>query len=353
MDKLFAERFRSARVMSGLSLQDLADKLNNRVSRQALHKYESGLVVPDSEMIALLSESLGVRPDYFFRESTIVFGDVEFRKLKNLPAKEENRIIESVKDRLSRYLELEDLMGIVTKFVNPLSGMEEIQSGEQVEAAAEQLREAWNLGSGPIFNSLELLEDHHIKVIEINGGDNGFDGMQTWVNEDIPVIAINRDRIKSLDRLRFTVLHELAHLVLRLKHLSDKEKEKFCHQFAGALLFPRKAVVLELGERRSNLMIQELAVIKKHYGISIQAIAMRAQNLGIISQAYCRQFFFYMNQMGWKQVEPYEYVGEEASGRFDQLLFRALAEELISTGKAAALRNETVAEFREKFLMGA
>jgi Zn-dependent peptidase ImmA (M78 family)/transcriptional regulator with XRE-family HTH domain len=353
MDNLFAGRFRSARVMSGLSLQDLADKLENRVTRQALHKYETGVTMPDSEMIALLSTSLGVRPDYFFRDSTIVFGEIEFRKLKNLAVKDENRIIESVKDTLSRYLELEDVMSLARKFENPLADFGKIESGEQVEAAAERLREVWGLGSGPIFNILELLEDKHIKVIEINGGYEGFDGMQTWVNGDIPVIAINRDRLKSLDRIRFTVFHELAHLLLSVKHFEDKEKERYCHRFAGALLFPKQVALLELGDRRSNLLIQELGAIKKHYGVSIQALVMRARALDIISESYCRKFFFYMNQMGWKQTEPYEYVGEEKSGRFDQLLFRALAEEVISIGKAAALKNQTIAEFREKYLMGA
>jgi transcriptional regulator with XRE-family HTH domain len=58
MSQLFAERLKSARSMNGLSLQDLADKLGNRVSRQALHKYEKGEVLPDSEMTTLLSEIL-------------------------------------------------------------------------------------------------------------------------------------------------------------------------------------------------------------------------------------------------------------------------------------------------------
>ncbi|MDR3714776.1 MAG: XRE family transcriptional regulator [Puia sp.] len=351
MDKIFAGRFRSARVLSGLSLQELADKLNNRVSRQALHKYETGVVVPDSEMIALLSETLRVRPDFFFRDATITFGPIEFRKLESLPGKEVDRIIEAVKDRLSRYLELEGLMGISAKFDNVLSDFPQIENGNQAEAAAEELRAKWDLGSGPIFNVLELLESKHIKVIDIKGMHDGFDGMQTWVNGEIPVIAIDRDNLKSCDRLRFTALHELCHLLLKLNHLAEKDKERYCHRFAGALLLPKTVLNSELGAQRNNLSIQELGGIKRHYGISIQAIVMRAKDLGIITESYRRQFFFYMNQMGWKKVEPAEYIGEEASGRFEQLLFHALAEEVISIGKAAALSNETLSEFREKYSM--
>jgi predicted HTH domain antitoxin len=49
--------------------------------------------------------------------------------------------------------------------------------------------------------------------------------------------------------------------------------------------------------------------------------------------------------------EPVEYIGEEKSNRFEQLLFRALAEELISMSKAAALNNQSMAEFRGKLLI--
>ncbi|MBN8719268.1 MAG: ImmA/IrrE family metallo-endopeptidase [Sediminibacterium magnilacihabitans] len=350
MNQLFADRFRSARALSGMSLQDLANKLGNKVSRQALHKYEKGEVIPDSQMIGHLCQALNVRPDFFFRELKVELGEIEFRKLKNLPAKEENRIIEEVKDKLSRYLELEEILSIQTQFVNPLKHLGDIHSFEEIEVAAAALRVAWNLGKDPIFNAVELLEDNHIKVVEVSGGDS-FDGMQTWVNGKFPVIAINIDKVKSSDRIRFTILHELCHLLLRLKHLSEKQKEKFCHQFAAAMLLPAETAVQELGAKRNKVMIQELGALKKQYGISIQAIVMRAKDLGILSESYCKQFFFMMNQMGWKVNEPVEYEGVEKSNRFEQLLFRALGEELISMSKAAALNNQTLAEFREKSLV--
>src|SRR5882724_3462279 len=132
MNQLFADRFRAARILRGLSLQDLADKMNNKVSRQALHKYEKGEVVPDSKMIGLLADALEVRPDFFFREIKIEFSDIEFRKLKKLPAKEEKRIIEEVKDKLSRYLELEELLLVKWEFHNPLENIGKIRSFQEV-----------------------------------------------------------------------------------------------------------------------------------------------------------------------------------------------------------------------------
>jgi Zn-dependent peptidase ImmA (M78 family) len=302
-------------------------------------------------MVSLLSEALGVKPDFFFRENNVVMGDIEFRKLKNLASKDEQRIIEEVKDTLSRYLELEEILSIQTMFINPLEGkITSVNSFADVENAVSIVRKAWNLGDDPISNSLELLEDNNIKIVEVNAGES-FDGMQTYVNDKIPVIAINTDKVKSADRKRFTALHELAHLLLPIGHLPEKKKETYCHQFAGAFLLPATNAYKELGKGRSKLMIQELAMLKKQYGISIQAIVMRAKDLGIITNTYCSQFFFYLNQMGWKVNEPAEYTGEETSNRFIQLLFRALGEELISTSKAASLNNQSLAEFREKLLL--
>jgi Zn-dependent peptidase ImmA (M78 family) len=350
MNNLFSDRFRSARLLSGLSLQELSDRMENRVTKQALSKYERGEVDPNSEMIGYLSDALNVRPDFFYREMKIELGEIAFRKLDKLPAKEESRIIEETKDYLSRYLELEEIIGISTAFVNPMADFElkEVTNFEQVEAAANHLRKKWKLGTDAISNVVELLEDQHIKVIEIEA-EVGFDGMQTIVNDNIPVIAINISRVKKHDRRRFTVMHELGHLLLPIPPDLPKNKtEGICHMFAGSMLFHADSLKKELGASRSKLLIQELGALKKEYGISIQALVMRALHIGIITKRYCDEFFSYIRHMNWQVEEPYDYLGTEESKRFEQLLYRALGEELISHSKAAGLLNLKLAEFKQK-----
>ncbi|WP_431215518.1 hypothetical protein ACQ86N_12985 [Puia sp. P3] len=112
------------------------------MSRQALHKYEKGEVIPDSEMMKDLTDALGLKQDYFFRESLVELGPLEFRKLKGLLAKEQSRIIELTKDVLSRYLELEEILGMESGFINPLAGRKVISTFEEVEKAAADLRKA-------------------------------------------------------------------------------------------------------------------------------------------------------------------------------------------------------------------
>ena len=307
MSQLFTERLKSARMMNGLSLQELSERLENRVTRQAIHKYENGEVIPDSEMLNFLCEALGVRPDYF---TLVELGSISFRKIEKLPTKEQNSIIERTREILERYIELEEIMGINKPFEQP-EMVSSITSEKDVEKAASNVREAWQLCDNPIPNVIELLENKNIKAILLNAGDE-FDGLQTWVNgKKIPVIVLNTGRLKSNDR-------------------------------------KRSAAKKELGEKRNKISIQELGLIKQQYGISLQALIYRLCDLGIISAYYKSYYYQYIIQMGWKVEEPYKYEGKEISSRFDQLLFRALSEEMISLSKAASLNNMKVSEFRTK-----
>lgn len=350
MKAVFAERFKSARLMKGFSLQDLADALDNKLSRQALHRYEKGEVIPDTEKIHLLSKVLDVNPDYFFRTTKVELSEVEFRKLSKMPQKESSVIKEKTKEYLSRYLELEEILGLSVEFDNPLKNFGVVTSYEQVNKAANELREVWGLGNSAIFNVVELLEDNNIKVVKLNV-DDAFDGLQTLVNGNIPVVAYNSNKINKPDRIRFTLLHELAHLLLDFGNVTERQKEILCHQFAGAMLLPDKTIKAELGEHRNKLSINELGNIKKQYGISMQAVVMRAKDCGIINEHYTKRFFFIIKQMNWKVDEPVEYQGVEESNRFEQLLFRALIEDQISMSKAAALNNQSLADFKKEHQM--
>lgn len=350
MNNIFSERFKSARLLSGLSLQEVADSLKKKVTRQAIYRYEKGEVVPDSNTLEELSTLFNVRPDFFFRTTQVKIGKVEYRKLK-IPAKEVSRIEEQTKDYLSRYLELEEILAIKTEFVNPLKDFPKVENYPNINTAANLLREEWKMGTNAISNIAELLEDQHIKILKISARDE-FSGLQTYANNNIPVIAYNERQVHKKDRIRFTLLHELAHLLLKFDNdrLTPKQIETLCHQFAGAVLLPERVIKQELGEFRNRLSIDELGNVKKQYGISMQAIVMRANVCGIVNHNYTRQFFDMMDHNNWRIDEPVDYEGNEESGRFDQLIFRALSEELISISKAAALKNMTLAEFKKHMI---
>lgn len=245
---------------------------------------------------------------------------------------------------------MEEILGLGVEFENPLKNFGLVTSYAQVNQAANQLRKIWNLGNDAIFNVVELLEDKNIKVVKLNV-DEDFDGLQTFVNGTIAIVAYNVNKTNKPDRIRLTLLHELAHLLLTFGDITVKQKEALCFQFAGAMLLPEKTIKAELGEHRNKLSINELGNIKKQYGISMQAVVMRAKDCRIINEYYAKQFFFIIKQMNWKVNEPVEFSGVEESNRFEQLLFRALAEDQISMSKAASLNNQTLADFRKEHQM--
>ncbi|MCH8495404.1 MAG: XRE family transcriptional regulator [Balneolales bacterium] len=349
-----AQRFKSAREMKGLSLQELSDLLDKSISKQGLHKYETGEVVPDHGMIKNIATVLELKPDYFYREhvTNIDYDKVSYRKLADLSKKEQHRIIEITRDVLDRYLELENTTGKSIYLSNPLSDFS-IKSYEDVEMAAKYLREIWELGSGPIYNVLELLEGKGFKIIEFSS-DDSIDGISAWIQDKIPVIGLNLRRRVDLTRYRFTTLHELAHLLLNIEEYPVKDQEKFCNYFAGAMLLPKHAIEVELGLKRKRISLQELVSIKKQYGISVQAIVYRLKDLRVITQTSYANFFRYMsaNNMRKDESKLGKYGGEEEVLRFDHLLGQALIEERISVSKAAALKNLPLNLFRKEFILG-
>ena len=336
----FAERMISVRKMKGWSLQELADHIAVSISKQALSKYEKGEMKPTAEVLIALAKALDVKPDYFLRESKIELAPVEFRKQKKLSAKAEDAIKEKVKDFLERYIEVEQLLNIKTKFNNPIKNIR-VSEVEEVEAAALKLITGWNLGFEPIPNVIEMLESNGVKIIEIDAPEE-FDGLSTWVG-DIPIIVINKNY--SIERKRFTALHELAHLVLNIGEEADKER--ICHAFAGAILLPDDSLERLIGDKRNNIAHGELVSIKEQFGISVQAIMMRAQLKHIISAAASQRFWRSMS--GNKKEEGLgTFKGVEKSYRFQHLVFRLAAEDVVSLSKAANLAGVKLAKFREE-----
>jgi Zn-dependent peptidase ImmA (M78 family)/transcriptional regulator with XRE-family HTH domain len=349
-ENIFGNRLKLARKMAGFSLQELADALENKVSKQALNKYEMGQMNPSSEVLVAISRTLKVKPDYFFKKHQVELGKILFRKKASLSKKSEDSIVEKVRDYVERYLEIEGILEVANPFKNPLQSLT-IAKKSDVEVAANQLRKEWNIGTDPIPNILEMLELKGIKILLINDVDD-IDGLAVFTSTGIPVVVVNT-RNKSIERIRFTIIHELAHLLLQLeKHILDnpKEVERYCHFFSSCFLIPTEMLLKQIGSgKRSYIRIEELIAIKEYFGISIRAIVHRLKELEVITDNYYQRWVVYMSKTYGAKEEPGVYKGEEKSRNFDQLVNRALAEEFISLSKAAALWNVSVNELRKGF----
>ena len=140
-----------ARVMAGLSLQQLSDKTDNAITKQAISKYEKGIMQPSFENLQAISRALNTRVDYFLRDSTLDLGEIKYRKQTKLPKKKQNEITERTRDFLERYLETELLLNLDQEVSVPNRNIK-VNSEDDVEVVTSQLRSKWDLGSNPIYN---------------------------------------------------------------------------------------------------------------------------------------------------------------------------------------------------------
>lgn len=346
-DNIFGRRLSQARQMQGLSMEELGSLLTPAVTRQAINKYEKGQTLPDSRMLLAFSSALGVKPDYFFRPFTVEVDRVMFRKNAKFPEKKSIAIRECVREELERYLEVEQLCGSQSGFSLPSVN---IYSSEDVTGYAAKLRSILKLGIDGISNVIEVLEDNGIKVIEISE-DDSFEGLSGYANDDIPVIVVNENL--TPERKRFALLHELGHLLMRFKDdMKAKEVENLCNVFASELLLPSSVLLSRIGIRRHDISLAELSDIQKQYGISIDAIMEAMLLLDVITD---RRYDGYLKKKrsfpDFRAVVEQSMAIPETTGRFIRMVYRALADEIISFSKAAALLNTSVDSVKKQLIL--
>jgi len=339
MENNFANRLIAARKMAGLSLQSLADKLGNVVSKQSLNKYEQGKMKPDSDLVIALSNILNVPVNYFYTEPAVAihFSNVGFRKYSTkLSGAEEESVTEKAKEVFERYFELENILNLGDE-CQYFEYDKIITCPEDAEKAAIELRKKWDLGYDPIPDVIEMLEDKGYKVIEIDT-PNAFDGFKADIGDQKVIVLRKTLPDDDIVRKRFTALHELAHHALKFsENISEKEEEKLCHAFASALLYPAEMARKEMHKDRFHFYQNELQLIKERWGISFSATFSRALQLGIINEHVYKKFNIGYRTRRYHEPnhEPGRYLGKERPVRMERLVYVGLAKEVLTINEAA------------------
>jgi Zn-dependent peptidase ImmA (M78 family) len=344
-------RLKQARVMRQLSLRDLSEQLHGAVSHAALAKYEQGVMRPSSDVLSGLCSALGQSPDFFFRPERVSVEKVSFRKRKSFGAKETDALLESVRSRLESYLEAEELVGEPAKFTLKIKGPSGCEP-QDIRGIAQFVRRAWGLGDEPISGLVQLLEDHGIRVVEIDEPSRKFDGCQIE-GHDAMAIGLRPDL--SVARKRFTIAHELGHILLngwiRKFQLSENDEDKRMNVFASEFLLPAAALRRNFSPPRTAITIEELVAVKIRYGISIEAIVYALKALGIVGEnAYER--FYRQVVRSWRVArhEPGDEKLKDAEipQRFRRLVLRGVAEGNISLSRGAGLLSVPLSELRKE-----
>ena len=108
---MIGERIQLARKASGFSMRDLAERAG--ISAMAISKYEANKNTPSSGVLLSLSKALGVRTEYFFRQSEIMLKEVDYRKHYKLPRKVLDQIEGEVIEQIECFFQLEEFLPVM------------------------------------------------------------------------------------------------------------------------------------------------------------------------------------------------------------------------------------------------
>ncbi|MFA5446720.1 MAG: XRE family transcriptional regulator [Sphaerochaeta sp.] len=336
---MFGERLKRARHAASLSMKELGSKVG--VSANMIKKYEHGQSMPSSTVLLALSKTLNVRSEYFFRPVQLSMGQLNYRKRPSLRQGTIKAIEAEIHDHLERWQLLDNL------WPNPpFRCFNEkpivVKNGTDVERLAEGIRDRWGLGRSPIAHLTEVIEQQGIIVMTSDvPTNNTIDGMSMTAGEwSIIGTCCSGDGARQ----RFTLAHELGHLLLESSSEDDFPLEQACHRFAQALLFPKESVIRAIGHKRHTLAISELYHLKHLWGISMQAICRRAFDLKIINEYAYRELCKTFSKRDWRRREPGKMIEREESTRFEQLVWWAISERIITQSKGAELLRRPIVD---------
>ena len=372
LKQTFARRLRVARLMCGLSQAELVAKMKElaedfpalykSVSTTAVERYENAVMFPEnSSILVTLAEALNTNVDNLTRQFTIrIDKDFSFRKKSKLGKKRIDVVKMKVQQGIEKYVEIERITGDEPKFDAFFNNIV-VKKAEDARLVANELRKKWNLGDGPISQPMVMLEEHGVKVIEVEEDPELFDGTSTIV-EGLPVVVLNKcesfspesKHTFSPERRNLTLFHELGHQIMNIPDdVSDKEKENLCNVFANEMLIPSKTFLNIFGNKRQAITIVELKDVQLNYGISARALMMKAHQLGVINKSRYVGFCIKMNDPANERLRKTldgSSMPAEHTSRYERLVFRALSSETITTSKAAEMLDISVSELRDKLI---
>jgi Zn-dependent peptidase ImmA (M78 family)/DNA-binding XRE family transcriptional regulator len=273
-----------AREYRGLSQTELAERVPG-LSQSNLSKFEKGIDKLSSETVSKILGFLNF-PDSWL-EQTIgnLPTSAHYRKRTTI------RLIGFIADQMSKAIEWPDYF--MLDF--------ESDSNLRPEQIAESLRDFFGIPpNAPVREICNLLESHGIIIVEYRGHAK-FDGVSFMSDNGNPIIVINKEF--SNDRKRYTIAHELGHLVLHQGTLvSNMEKENEANQFASEFLMPGEIIRHSL----KDLRLSRLGELKRYWLTSMQSLVRRAYDLDCINSDRYQYLNIELSRNGGKKKEPIE-----------------------------------------------
>lgn len=291
------EMLRLARQRRGLTQKAAASQLG--VLQNVLSRFENGVADSDSAFLLKASQVYKV-PQEFFELRDPVYGppvsvhpmtrskaDVTARELDMISAELNIRQI-----HLNRFLDSVDFepTGDI-----PRLDVEQYGSPENIAAT---VRAHWGIPSGPVQNLMQYVERAGVVVGYSDFGGASVSGVTFRVPGKPPLVLLNSTH--PGDRQRYTLGHELGHLVMHRFPTANMESE--ANEFASAFLMPANEMRAAFRGRKISLAF--LAAAKPEWKVSMQALLYRASSLKLLSENQSRYLWQQISANGWRLKEP-------------------------------------------------
>ncbi len=293
---------RTVRQARGKSQAQLAEHAG--VSQAAISKIEAGLITePTDEVVDRLAVAVGFPRSIFF-EADRSFGlpiSLHGNAMYRRKASTGSRALEKLEADLNiRLMHIRRLLRSVDIDASlPLPSLDPDEFDGDIELIAEMVRRTWGIPNGPLFGLTDFVERAGILVVECDLSSIGVDGLTIRTIGSPPCIFI--DESAPGDRQRFTLAHELGHVVMHGVPSATMEDE--ANLFASALLMPRRDIRPYLLDRIS---IAKLAALKPIWRVSMASLLMRCQSIGVLANNQAQYLWRQMSALGYRRSEPHD-----------------------------------------------
>jgi Zn-dependent peptidase ImmA (M78 family)/DNA-binding XRE family transcriptional regulator len=280
-----------ARKSRGLPQAWLAKQIGIPQAKFSL--IESGDAEPNSEIIVKIAQELRY-PAKFFSESTELYHPISFpRQKRSTGVKYSEMVISKLNILRCAISRLTSIVDIPEFTIPSFYGVPDVTP----ELAAQRVKFFWKLPVGPLRNLADIIEESGVLIVRLDFGTPEIDAVTITARNHTPVIFIRANL--PPDRFRFTLAHEIGHIVLH-RDIPTDETEKEAHRFAAELLMPRRDILPDL----RRLSIDKLAQLKLKWEVSMAALIKRAKDTECISNEYSRKLMMQMSMRGYRLVEP-------------------------------------------------
>ncbi|MFH8733879.1 ImmA/IrrE family metallo-endopeptidase [Streptomyces sp. NPDC017964] len=287
-----SSRIAIARKRRGLTLAELSERVG--VSLQSLSNYETGRTDPGGETLASISAALDF-PESFFRKP-----EVDLLPLDAVSFRARSKLAASPRDAAlaASTLALELNEWIERRYKLPAAQLPTLGRLDP-EPAADVLRTRWGLGDAPISNMVHLVESRGVRVFSLPPEFSDVDAFSFWQN-GTPFIFLST--LKSPERGRFDVAHELGHLVLHGEEraLYGPPAEKEANSFASAFLMPQDSVRSCVPD---SPMPSQIVAAKGIWKVAAMALTYRLHDLEMLSDWHYRKACIELSKKGYRSTE--------------------------------------------------